>query len=432
LTEASARERGLEAVAVAPEPEAPQTEAPEGRKRGGTFRSLKYRDYRLLWIGTLFASAAQWIQQITVGWLVYELTESAFLLGAVNGFRALPLLLLAPLGGVAADRVERKTLMQATQVMLLITTAIMAAIIFVGELRLWHLFAFTLLTGVAWAFNNPVRQSIVPNLVPKHELMNALALNSAGFNVTRIIGPTIGGFMIAHMGGGENFALQAFFYVCVIMMVVPMAIPALQRSGTVVSVRENLTEGIGYVWKHATLRTQLMLAMVPVVLAFPYMALMPIFADDVLGQGASGFGLMGSAVGVGAVLGTLTLATLSNVQHKGYLLLGAIFVLGVSLILFALSRSFPLTLIVLGVTGASQMVYLTTNQTILQMIVPDNLRGRVMGIYMLSQGMMPLGGLLGGALADFTSAPAAVLVMGVLVCLMAVVFAFRAKDLRAS
>ena len=432
MNEATGRDRTTDAVAVA---DAPDTgvEAPEEQQgRGGTFRSLKHRDYRLLWIGTLFASAAQWIQQVTVGWLVYELTESAFLLGAVNGFRALPLLLLAPLGGVAADRVERKNLMQWTQLLLLVSSVIMAAVIFVGELRLWHLFAFTLLTGVAWAFNNPVRQSIVPNLVPKHDLMNALALNSAGFNVTRIVGPSIGGFMIAHMGGGENFALQALFYVCVITMVVPMAIPALQRTGAVVSVRENLSEGIRYVWKHDTLRTQLMLAMVPVILAFPYMALMPIFADDVLGQGARGFGLMGSAVGVGAVLGTLTLASLSNVQHKGHLLLGAIFVLGVSLIMFALSRSFALTLVILAVTGAAQMVYLTTNQTILQLIVPDNLRGRVMGIYMLSQGMMPLGGLLGGALAEFTSAPTAVLIMGALVCLMAVVFAFRAPDLRAS
>jgi MFS family permease len=143
---------------------------------GGTFRSLKYRDYRLLWIGTLFTSSGQWIQQITVGWLTYELTSSAFLLGAVNGFRALPLLFFAPLGGVAADRVERKALMQMTQVGLLIASAIMAAIVFSGQLKLWHLFAFTFITGIAWAFNNPVRQSVVVNLVPKHDLMNALAL----------------------------------------------------------------------------------------------------------------------------------------------------------------------------------------------------------------------------------------------------------------
>jgi len=396
---------------------------------GGTFRSLKYRDYRLLWISTLFTSAGQWFQQITVGWLVFELTGSAFLLGAINGFRALPLLLLAPLGGVLADRVDRKALLQSTSVLAFVASAVLTAIIFAGELRLWHLFAFTLVTGVVWAFNNPVRQSIVPNLVPKHDIMNALALNSAGFNVTRILGPALAGVILSVLGAWENFGLQTLAYVGVFLMVLPMAIPAVSRA-TSVSARENLVEGMKYVWAHKTLRTQLILAFVPTILAFPYMALLPIFAADVLGQGKTEYGIMGSAIGVGAVLGTLGLASLSNVRRRGMVVLVSIFVLGASLMLFAVSRSFELSLFILALTGASQMIYLTTNQTILQLIVPDNLRGRVMGIYMLSQGMMPLGGLLGGGLADVTSAPTAVLILGSLVCVMAVVFMVRAKELR--
>jgi MFS family permease len=402
----------------------------EEQQTGGTFRTLKYRDYRLLWISTLFASGAQWVQQVTVGWLVYEMTDSAFLLGAVNGFRALPLLFLAPLGGVLADRTDRKALMQWTQVMLLIASAVMTVIIFMDRLEVWHLFTFTLVTGVGWAFNNPVRQSVVPNLIPKPELMNALALQSAGFNVTRIIGPSLGGVMLDHLGGGENFALQTFFYVGVIGMVAPMMIPALPQRQAVVSVKQNLKEGIVYVWRSNRLRVQLALAFVPTILAFPYMALMPIFARDVLGYGPGGFGLMSTAVGVGAVVGTLTMATLTNVKHKGRIMLGAVFVLGVSLILFSQSKDMELSLVILAFTGAAQMVYLTTNQTILQLAIPDDIRGRVMGIYMLSQGMMPLGGLLGGALADFTSAPTAVLIMGSLVCAMAVLFFVQAKDLR--
>jgi MFS family permease len=402
----------------------------EEQQTGGTFRTLKYRDYRLLWISTLFASGAQWVQQGTVGWLVYEMTDSAFLLGAVNGFRALPLLFLAPLGGVLADRTDRKALMQWTQVMLLIASAVMTVIIFMDRLEVWHLFTFTLVTGVGWAFNNPVRQSVVPNLIPKPELMNALALQSAGFNVTRIIGPSLGGVMLDHLGGGENFALQTFFYVGVIGMVAPMMIPALPQRQAVVSVKQHLKEGIVYVWRSNRLRVQLALAFVPTILAFPYMALMPIFARDVLGYGPGGFGLMSTAVGVGAVVGTLTMATLTNVKHKGRIMLGAVFVLGVSLILFSQSKDMELSLVILAFTGAAQMVYLTTNQTILQLAIPDDIRGRVMGIYMLSQGMMPLGGLLGGALADFTSAPTAVLVMGSLVCAMAVRFFVQAKDLR--
>jgi MFS family permease len=425
LTEALAQEPGPNSVAVA---DAEPDEA-DRRANGGTFRSLKYRDYRLLWFSTLFTSAGQWFQQITVSWLIWELTHSAFLLGSVNGFRALPLLLLAPVGGVAADRVDRKLLLQATAILAFLSSATITAVLVAGQLRVWHLFAFTLVSGVVWAFNNPVRQSIVPNLVPKFELMNALALNSAGFNVMRILGPALAGVILASLGGTGNFSVQTMTYVGVFLMVVPMVVPATTRAATG-TIRENLTEGMKYVWAHKTLRTQITLAFVPTILAFPYMALMPIFATDVLHRSEGGFGIMGSAVGVGAVLGTLGLASMNNVERRGMLLLGAILLLGISLILFSLSRSFELSLVLLGVTGVAQMVYLTTNQTILQLIVPDELRGRVMGIYMLSLGMMPLGGLLGGALAEFTSAPTAVFVMGCAVCVMAVLFILRAKELR--
>lgn len=426
MTEAAAREPAREAIAIAE----PRSEGAPRLATGGTFRSLKYRDFRLLWMSTLFTSAGQWFQQITVGWLVWEMTHNAFLLGSINGFRALPLLLLAPVGGVAADRVNRKWLLQSTAILAFFSSAAMAAIIFADVLEVWHLFVFTLLTGVVWAFNNPVRQSIVPNLVPKFELMNALALQSAGFNITRILGPALAGVILAHLGGAENFSLQTLAYVGVFLMVVPMVVPAASRAASS-SIRENLSEGMKYVWSHRTLRTQLTLAFVPTILAFPYMALMPIFATDVYGKAESAFGIMGSAVGVGAVLGTLTLATLSNIERRGMVMMGAILLLGMSLVAFSQARSFELALVLLAVTGAAQMVYLTTNQTILQLIVPDELRGRVMGIYMLSQGMMPLGGLLGGALAEVIGAPTAVALLGCMVCVMALGFMWRARELRA-
>jgi MFS family permease len=431
VTEAAARDSTSEAIAVSDaRRHVGLGEAETTGGLAGTFRSLRYRDYRLLWISTLFTSAGQWFQQITVGWLVFELTGSAFLLGAINGIRALPLLLLAPIGGVAADRVDRKFLLQSTSVLAFVSSAVLTLILFAGELRLWHLFAFTLLTGVVWSFNNPVRQSIVVNLVPKHDLMNALALNSAGFNITRILGPAAAGAILALVGAWENFGLQTIAYIGVFLMVAPMAIPAASRAASV-SVRANLAEGMRYVWTHKTLRTQLILAFVPTILAFPYMALMPIFAADVLGRGEGGYGVMGSAIGVGAVLGTLGLATLSNVKRRGMLVLVSVFILGASLMAFAVSRSFELSLVILALTGASQMIYLTTNQTILQLTVPDELRGRVMGIYMLSQGMMPVGGLLGGALAEATSAPTTVFALGSMVCVIAVGFMIWAKELRS-
>jgi MFS family permease len=424
LTEATAAEASPEAVAAVGA--RPQSTV---RRTAGTFRSLKYRDYRLLWASTLFTSTGQWFQQITVGWLVWDLTHNAFLLGSVNGFRALPLLLLAPVGGVAADRVDRKWLLQGSAVFLFCASAAIASIIFAGQLQVWHLFAFTLLTGVAWAFNNPVRQSIVPNLVPKHELMNAVALQAAGFNVMRALGPALAGIILARLGAGENFSLQTLAYVGVFLMVLPMSIPPVTRAAAT-SVRANLSEGMKYVWSHRTLRTQLFLAIVPPVLAFPYMALIPIFATDVYGKAESAFGIMVAAVGIGAVIGTLSLATLSNVEKRGMLMMSAILVLGIALVAFSQTKVFELGLVFLALTGVAQMIFMTTNQTIVQLTVPDELRGRVMGIYMLSIGMMPLGALLGGALAGLTSAPTAVMTMGLIVCAIGVGFMLRAKSLR--
>src|SRR6266508_3657710 len=169
----------------------PDAGAVRRRGRPATFESLRYRDYRLLWFGTLFSSSGQWIQQVSIGWLTYTLTGSPLLLGLVNGLRAVPLLLLGPFGGVAADRLDRKRLMLTTQLFLMTVTAIFATIIFTGHAHVWNIVVFSLLTGVAWAFNMPVRQSIVPNLVPRGALMNAMALNSAGFNLTRVVGPSL-------------------------------------------------------------------------------------------------------------------------------------------------------------------------------------------------------------------------------------------------
>ncbi|HYU19078.1 MAG TPA: MFS transporter [Chloroflexota bacterium] len=417
------------ALESTPVPAAAAPAEPAPRSGLQTFRSLRHRDYRLLWFGTLFSGLGQWIQQATLGWLTYDLTGSAFLLGAVNGCRSLPLLLLGPFGGVAADRVDRRRLMLTTQVGLMLLSTVFATLIILGQLRVWHIFAFTLLTGVSWAFNMPVRQSVVPNIVARGDLMNAMALNAAGFNITRILGPTVAGVLIATLGPGENFYLQAAAYLGVSLMVLQLRIPPAARAAHH-SVRANLKEGGLFIWRHPTLRTQMSLALVPVVVALPYTSLMPIFASDVLDVGPTGFGLLMSAPGVGAVIGTLTIASLESIERKGLLMLGAVFGLGASLVAFSLSRSFLLSLALLIVVGAVQMVYMTTNQTLIQLTTPDHLRGRIMGVYMLNQGLLPLGSLLAGTLAGLFGAPLAVSLMGVLVALLALVFAAQSRTLR--
>lgn len=394
-----------------------------------TFRSLKHRNYRLLWFGTLFSSSGQWIQQVTLGWLAYDMTGSGAILGAVNGLRSLPLLFLGPFGGVAADRFDKKRLMFSTQMFLMVTAAIFATLIISGRLEVWHIFVFSILTGIGWAFNMPVRQSIVPNVVPRADMMNAMALNSAGFNVTRIVGPAMAGLMIAKIGAGENFYIQAAAYLGVAFMVMQLRLPEIPRSNRG-SVRASLVEGARYVAKHPTLRMQMALALVPVVIALPYTALLPILAKDTLGKGAGGFGILMSAPGLGAVVATLVLASLSNVRRKGLLLLGAVFTLGISLILVSLSRSFILTTGLLVIVGAAQMAYMTTNQTVLQLSTPDEYRGRVMGIYMLNQGLLPFGSLFAGVMADVFTAPTAIAVMGATVAALAVLFFVRSSNIR--
>lgn len=398
-------------------------------RRLQTFSSLGYRDYRLLWFGTLFSSSGQWIQQATLSWLTYQMTGSPFLLGAINGVRSLPILVFSPFGGVAADRVDRKKLMLGTQLWIMVVSAAFATIIVSGRVQVWHLFAFTLFTGMGWAFNMPVRQSIVPRLVPREELSNALALNSAGFNATRILGPTAAGILIALLGPGENFYLQSAAYLGVVWMVFLMNVPTIPKAAAA-SLGANLREGAAYIWKHPTLRTQMSLALVPVVVSFPYTSLMPIFAKDVLNVGSAGFGMLMSAPGIGAVIGTLILASMGESKHKGFLLLGNIFSFGVLLVLFSLVHIFFVSLLILVFVGATQMVYMTTNQTLLQISAPDEMRGRVMGIFVLNQGLLPLGSLLAGSLSDVFNAPFAVLLMGSATCLLAFAFFWKARSLR--
>jgi predicted MFS family arabinose efflux permease len=287
-----------------------------------------------------------------------------------------------------------------------------------------------MLTGVAWSFNMPIRQSLVPNIVPRQDVLNAVALGSAAFSSSRIVGPALAGVMIASVGVAENFFVQAAAYLCVTMMVLQLRIPPTTRAQPV-SVLTNLKEGVGFIWRNPTLRIQMALALAPVVIALPYNALVPIFASDVLGVGPEGFGLMMAAPGLGAVVGTLTLASFGTVRRKGLLLLGTVFLLGLSLIGFSFSRSFPLSLLLLFAIGAIQMVYFTTNQSMLQLSTPDELRGRVMGVYVLNQGLLPFGALFAGALADLLGAPTTVAIMGSLVSLLAAAFALRSSTLRA-
>jgi MFS family permease len=398
---------------------------------GKTFSSLRHANYRYLWFGTVFMSAGQWIQQVTLGWLLYDLTGSSVLLGALNGLRALPFLIASPIAGVVADRTDRKKILTATQYVLMTTTVAMGFLVALKLVAVWHLFAFTLITAIAWAFTDPVRQSMVPTLVPKEELINAVALNSAAFNMTKVIGPSVGGLLIVAFGAAGNFFVQGAAYAAVLLSIYWMVIPPAPTEAKRSSALANLKEGLLYIWSNPTVFALLTAALVPRICAMPYQILMPVFQKDVLKVGPEGLGIMLAAPGLGAMLAGLLLASLAHrVQRQGALMLSSLIALGIAMNMFSWTTSFPLAILALVNIGAFQIFYMATTNTMLQVIVPDHLRGRVMSIYALDRGLMPIGALTAGVSAHWIGAPATVSYMGFAVIVMAGLVAWRAPVVR--
>ncbi|HEY7221297.1 MAG TPA: MFS transporter [Candidatus Binatia bacterium] len=402
------------------------------RFRFKTFTSLRHLDYRYLWTGTLMMSAGQWVQQVTLGWLLYDLTGNSMLLGALNGLRAVPFLVTGPMAGVAADRMDRRKLLLRTQWVLILTAIAMGSLVASPYMHVWHIFIFTLITGVAWSFTEPVRQSMIPSLVPKEDLVNAIALNSGGFNLMKVVGPALGGALIALFGAAGNFFVQSVAYVGVLVMIYLMHIPNTPPDARRASPVANLKEGFAYVWSTPAVLALLTLAYVPRIFAVPYQTLMPVFQKDVLKVGPEGLGMLMAAPGVGAVIAVLTLATLANrLRRQGLFLVGSIVILGFFLILFSQVRSFPLALATLVIAGAFQMFFLASTATILQLLIPDELRGRVMSLYMLDRGFMPVGALFAGATAHYIGAPMTVATMGAIVIVLALCVAWRVPAIRS-
>jgi predicted MFS family arabinose efflux permease len=307
----------------------------------------------------------------------------------------------------------------------------MGALVVSPYLHVWHIFLFTLITGIAWTITEPVRMSMIPSVVPKQELANAIALNSGGFNLMKVIGPALGGALIAIFGAAENFFIQAAAYSGVLVMVYLMTIPPGRAEAKRSSAMANLKEGFHYVWTTPPVLALMALAYVPRVFAVPYQTLMPVFQKDVLRVGPEGLGMLMAAPGLGAVIAVLVMASLGNrLKRQGLLLVVSIVILGFFLILFSQLTSLPLALITLVIAGFFQMFFLASTATMLQLLVPDELRGRVMSLYMLDRGFMPAGALFAGTAAHFIGAPTTVAIMGAIVVLLTVLVAWRIPAIR--
>jgi MFS family permease len=396
-----------------------------------TFSSLQHRSFRYLWSGTLLMGAGQWIQQVTLGWLLYDLTGSSILLGILNGARAVPFLIAGPIAGVIADRVDRRKLLLKAEQFLFAASFLMGWLALTGYVAPWHLFVFTLATGIAWSFSDPVRQSLIPNVVSKDDLVNAIALNSVANNAMKVMGPAFGGLLIAFFGVAGNFFVQSLAYAGVLILIYRMVVPRTPRQARRSTVFANMKEGLYYVWSNSLVLALILIALVPRLLAVPYQTLMPVFQKDVLRVGPAGLGMLMAAPGVGGLIALLILASIAgHIRRQGIMLLTAVMLLGLFLVIFSQTTSYQLALFILVGVGACQVLFNATVNTLLHLTVPDQLRGRVMSIYMLDRGLMPAGALLAGASAHFIGAPATTGLMGFAVFLLAIVLAWRVPVVR--
>jgi MFS family permease len=393
-------------------------------------RSLRHRNFRLFFSGQLISLIGTWMQSVAQSWLVYRMTGSSFLLGAVGFASQIPVFLLAPLGGIVADRFNRHRVVIGTQTASMILAFILSGLTLSGAVRVWHIFVLAGLLGVVNSFDIPARQAFLVDMVGKEDLINAIALNSSMFNGARIIGPAIAGVLVATIGEGWCFFANAVSYIAVVIGLLLMQVPFVPRSNEATPL-ENIIEGFRFVRETKPIRALLLLLGVVSLVGMPYAVLMPIFADQILHGGARGLGILMGATGVGALAGALLLATRSGVRGLGSWVAVSSGVFGMTLILFSWSRTFWLSTILLVPVGMSMMVEMASSNTLIQSMVPDHLRGRVMAVYsMMFIGMAPFGALFAGTIAQRLGAPLTV-TMGAIACLGgSAIFGLRLPALR--
>lgn len=395
-------------------------------------RALRSRNYRLFFGGQSVSLVGTWITRIATSWLVYRLTGSVLLLGVVGFCGQIPTLLLAPLAGVLVDRWDRHRILVVTQVLSMLQSAALAALTFAGAITVADVLALQLAQGVINAFDTPARQAFVVQLVEdRADLPNAIALNSSMVNGSRVIGPSIGGALIAAVGEGWCFALDALSYVAVIASLLAMRVPREARRRPETHIVEELRQGFAYVAGFPPVRSVLLLLALVSTMGMPYTVLMPAVARDVLHGGPHTLGALMTATGLGALAGALYLASRESVLGLGRVMVGATATFGAGLVAFSLSRTVWLSLALLPVVGAGFMVQMASANTIIQTIVEERLRGRVMAFYTMAfLGTAPIGSLLAGVAADRVGAPATILLGGVACLAAAAWFALRLPALR--
>lgn len=395
--------------------------------RNNTFRSFHHRNYRLYFYGQSISVIGTWIQRIATPWLVYRLTDSVLMLGIISFAAQIPTLIISPFAGVIVDQVNKYKLLVVTQILSLLQAAILAALYITQSIEIWHVVALNIFLGIINAFDAPARQSLLVELVEgKKDLPNAIALNSAIFNGARLIGPTIAGVLIAVTGEGICFLINALSYIFVVISLLRMKIPqTLELDLKSYNILQNLKDGFSYTFRSISIRSVLLLLSVSSLTAMQYTVLMPVFSREILHGNSTTFGFLMASAGIGAFIGTFILASKKNAEGLEKFISAGSFIFGIALVLFALNKVPLFSFALLFVVGAGMMLQTASTNTLIQSIVEEDKRGRVMSIYTMAfMGTAPFGSLLTGWLAKIINVSNTLLVCGFIVLLASLFYRF--------
>ncbi len=398
---------------------------------------MAYRNFRLLWCGNFFANNAQWIQLLSVGWLVRDLSEGSTVAGllvvTVGGINTLPGLVVGPWGGVLSDRFDRRRLVIILQLAMAALSLSFALLVLSGRVEVWHAYAYVILAGACRSMTQPMRQSLIAGTVPREMLGNALATNVLTITGTRIVGPFVGGILIFTLGYFWNFTIESALYLANVAMIIPLRTPfhrpgnARQRG----SALANMVEGLRYVWSGERAFFQLMvLSVIPNIILQPAWFLFPVFTTEVLQRDADVGGYLLSITGVGGLMAALFIASFGFIFPKGRLVLAAAIASSLMLVLFSFSKWMALAFVVIAAMAFSQSFFRTTRGTLIQTLAPDSLRGRLTSLQSIDRGFLVVASLGVGILSDVTTPSTAMAIIGVLGITLGLVFCFTLRRVR--
>lgn len=378
------------------------TVATRGGRIAGAFPALASPTYRRFILASMIATVGGFMQATAQGWLVLELTNSPALLGLAGAVAGLPTLFLAIVAGVLADRLDRRRLLVATNGASALFALTLAVLTTFGLVEYWHVLVLAFLTGLALTIQMPASQAVVSTIVDRTSIGNAVALNSAQYNLTRIVAPALAGLFIAAGSLELGFWVNAVALMLVAVLIAGLSIPSPRTADRVqAALWLDLQDGVRFVAANRVLAIIVLLPAVPALFVLNYLTFIPVYARDILATGAAGLGFLTGAIGVGALVGALSLATMRPSGGSGRLMLGGLAVVGVALATFALSRSLPLSMLALALMGSFQVAFYSTTNTLIQVLVPARLRGRILSLYVLTSiGLIPVANLVGGAFAE--------------------------------